>query len=277
MEEKLECSEELGDLIMQYDSTLALSVFLRANIPDKIVLCFAQAGSFQKIFLYAKKVGYSPNYALLLRSVVQKDAEQGSNFALMLAKEKDALVDPNRIVDVFMEYALYQQSTAFLLEILKNNKPEEGHLQTRLLEINLAFAPQVANAILDNKMFTHYDKIRIGQICENVGLLHRALEHFSDLYDIKRVIVQTHLLNHDWLVDFMKGLSCQDCYDCLVTLMTSNVKQNLHLCVRIASKYHEQLTVQKMIEMFESFKCYEGLYYFLGSIVNSSTDEDVHF
>ena len=33
---QLECSEELGDLIKAHDSTLALSVYLRANIPQKV-------------------------------------------------------------------------------------------------------------------------------------------------------------------------------------------------------------------------------------------------
>jgi clathrin heavy chain len=65
---------------------------------------------------------------------------------------------------------MIQQATSFLLEALKDNKPEQGHLQvrenvdasekatcfcaadydcqTRLLEMNLLNAPQVADAIL---------------------------------------------------------------------------------------------------------------------------------
>ena len=39
-EDKLECSEELGDLVKQGDSTLALSVYLRANIPAKVIIFF---------------------------------------------------------------------------------------------------------------------------------------------------------------------------------------------------------------------------------------------
>lgn len=35
-ENKLECSEELGDLVKQHDLTLALSVYLRADIPEKV-------------------------------------------------------------------------------------------------------------------------------------------------------------------------------------------------------------------------------------------------
>lgn len=48
-----------------------------------------------------------------------------------------------QIVDVFMEQNLIQQCTAFLLDALKNNRPSEGALQTRLLEMNLMHAPQV--------------------------------------------------------------------------------------------------------------------------------------
>lgn len=33
---QLECSEELGDLAKQFDSTLALSVYLRASVPNKV-------------------------------------------------------------------------------------------------------------------------------------------------------------------------------------------------------------------------------------------------
>lgn len=54
---------------------------------------------------------------------------------------------------------------------------------------------QVADAILGNQMFTHYDRAHIAQLCEKAGLLQRALEHFTDLYDIKRAVVHTHLLN----------------------------------------------------------------------------------
>jgi clathrin heavy chain len=37
-EDKLECSEELGDAIRPHDLNLALSVYLRANIPHKVYI-----------------------------------------------------------------------------------------------------------------------------------------------------------------------------------------------------------------------------------------------
>lgn len=77
-EEKLECSEELGDLVKQVDPTLALSVYLRANVPAKVIQSFAETGQFQKIVLYAKKVSYTPDYVFLLRQVMRTNPEQVS-------------------------------------------------------------------------------------------------------------------------------------------------------------------------------------------------------
>ncbi|MEE6504316.1 hypothetical protein FKM82_005142 [Ascaphus truei] len=80
-----------------------------------------------------------------------------------------------------------------------------------------------------------------------------------------------------WLVNFFGSLSVEDSVECLRAMLSANIRQNLQLCVQVASKYHEQLGTQNLVELFESFKSYEGLFYFLGSIVNFSQDPDVHF
>ena len=195
---------------------------------------------------------------------------------------------------------MVQQCTSFLLDALKNNRPGEGHLQTRLLEMNLMTAPQVgsivhththththtwtpahthshvptpahththvpththsqvADAIMGNQMFTHYDKAHVAQLCEQAGLLQRALEHYTDIYDIKRAVVHTHMLNPDWLVNYFGSLSVDDSLECLRAMLQANIRQNLQVCVKIASKYHEQLTTTSLVELFESFKSFEG-------------------
>ncbi|KJE97309.1 clathrin heavy chain 1 [Capsaspora owczarzaki ATCC 30864] len=276
-EDKLDCSEELGDLVKQFDATLALSVYLRASVPAKVIQCFAETGQFQKIVLYAKKVNYTADYGYLLRGLMRMNPEQGSQFAAMLVADDQPLCDVGSIVDVFMEFNLVQQCTSFLLDALKNNRPEEGPLQTRLLEMNLMAAPQVADAILGNQMFTHYDRPHVAQLCEKAGLYQRALEHYTDIFDIKRAIVHTHLLNPEWLVNYFGTLSVADSVECLKAMLQANIRQNLQVVVQIATKYHEQLTTTALIDMFESFKSFEGLFYFLGSIVNFSQEPDVHF
>ncbi len=135
--------------------------------------------------------------------------------------------------------------------------------------------PQVADAILGNKIFSHYDRAHIASLCEQAGLFQRALEHYTDLFDIKRAIIHTHLLNPDWLIGYFGSLVVEDSLECLREMLKANIRQNLQICVQVASKYHEQLTTASLIDLFESFKSYEGLFYFLGSIVNFSQDPEV--
>lgn len=45
-----------------------------------------------------------------------------------------------------------------------------------MLEINLVTYPNVADAMLANGMFSHYDRPRIAQLCEKAGLYMRALQ-----------------------------------------------------------------------------------------------------
>jgi clathrin heavy chain len=277
-ENKLECSEELGDIVRPHDMALALSIYLRANIPAKVVAGFAETGQFDRILPYAQESGYQPDYAGLLQHIVRVNPEKGADFATALANsEGGPLVDIERVVDVFQSQNMVQQATSFLLDALKNNLPEQGHLQTRLLEMNLVNAPQVADAILGNEMFSYYDKPRVAQLCENAQLYQRALENSDDPAAIKRNIVRTDKLNGEWLVSYFGNLSLEQSLDCLNEMLKVNIRQNLQAVVQIATKYSDLLGPTRLIELFEKYRTAEGLYYYLGSIVNLSEDLDVNF
>jgi clathrin heavy chain len=80
--------------------TLALSVYLRAttNVPNKIVACFAETGQTDKIVLYSKKVGYTPDFAGLLQHIMRTNPEKGAEFATQLANDENgALIDIERV------------------------------------------------------------------------------------------------------------------------------------------------------------------------------------
>jgi len=124
--------------------------------------------------LRTKKVGYSPDYVALLQHVMRVNPEKGAEFASQLVNdEAGPMVDVERVVDIFMSQNMIQPATSFLLDALKDNKPEQGPLQTRVLEMNLMHAPQVVDAIFGNEMFTHYDPPRIANLCEKAGLIQR--------------------------------------------------------------------------------------------------------
>ncbi|KZV79048.1 clathrin-domain-containing protein [Exidia glandulosa HHB12029] len=100
--------------------------------------------------------------------------------------------------------------------------------------MNLVHASQVADDILRNNMFLHYDKAR-------------ALQHHEDVADIERVVVHTNALSPERLVEYFS----YELPDILGTI--------------------------KIVEMYESFKSFQGLYYYLCSVVNFSQDPEVHF
>ena len=104
---QLECSEELGDLVKSADPTLALSVYLRANVPQKVIQCFAETGQFQKIVLYAKKVGYTPDYIFLLRNMMRLNPDQGLQFSQMLVQDEEPLADINQVFKFYYRAVLW--------------------------------------------------------------------------------------------------------------------------------------------------------------------------
>ncbi len=278
-EDKLECTQEFGDLVAQADSQIALSVYLRANCQEKVVQCFAQVGEFQKIVDYCSKTGYHCDYTIMLQNMVNQNPQGALEFAKSLVSAENCpFIDPNVVTDLFMATNRVQETTAFLLEALKNNRKEEGFLQTKLLEINLlGGSPQVADAILANEMFTHFDKIHVAKMCESKGLYQRALESYTDTADIKRLMAFAPSMNPEFIVAYFGNLSRDVSIDVMKEMLGKNVRQNLQIVVQIATKYNDQIGAEPIIALFESFKLYEGLFYYLGSIVNFSQEPVVHF
>lgn len=109
--------------------------------------------------------------------LIEPDKVSPTFFFFKKKEERKALYDINgdiQVVDVFMSQNMIQQATSFLLDYLRDNNPEHAYLQTRVLEMNLIHAPQVADAILSAGMLTHYDRVTIGSLCEKAGLYQRV-------------------------------------------------------------------------------------------------------
>eukprot|EP00286_Rhodomonas_abbreviata_P018853 CAMPEP_0181303774 /NCGR_PEP_ID=MMETSP1101-20121128/8752_1 /TAXON_ID=46948 /ORGANISM="Rhodomonas abbreviata, Strain Caron Lab Isolate" /LENGTH=1715 /DNA_ID=CAMNT_0023409399 /DNA_START=168 /DNA_END=5311 /DNA_ORIENTATION=+ len=277
-EGKLECSEDLGDLVKQVDGTLALKMYNKANCPAKVIACFVETQQYDKILTYAQRVGYNPEWTSILQNMVVLNPEGAVQLAQMLVNQDGgSKVDVAAVADLFLQRNMLQQTTAFLLAALKDNKPEEAALQTKLLEINLRNnAAQVAEAIMANGQLTHYDRPQIGGLCERAGLFQRALEHYTELKDLKRVIVHASQMQPDFLLEWFGSLDTAWAVE-LLKEMLKDMRQNLQICVQIATKYSEFLQPATLIAMFEEYKSMEGLYYYLGAIVNFSQDETVHY
>ena len=90
-DDKLDYSEDLGDLLRNTDLRLACSVFCRAQIPTKTIGCFLQLGEYAKIIAYAKNVRFTPDYPVLLQQLHRYKPEEARAFAAMLLHNEDGM------------------------------------------------------------------------------------------------------------------------------------------------------------------------------------------
>jgi clathrin heavy chain len=118
------------------------------------------------------------------------------------------------------------------------------------------------------------DIIKLIRACFN-----QALELYEDIADIKRVIVHANSLNPEvslfpshlrdstdefntqWLINYFGRLTAEQTLACLEEMLRVNIRQNLQTVVQIATKYSDILGPVKLIELFESFKTFEGEFF----------------
>lgn len=105
----------------------------------------------------------------------------------------------------------------------------------------------------------------------------RALEHYTDMNDIKRVISQGgNKISVDWLIQFCNGLKAEVCLEVLDDMLRGS-RSNMRVVVQVAIRCYEKVGVDKLISLFENSGSMEGLYYFLGSLLAFTGDQDVHY
>ena len=59
-------------------------------------------------------------------------------------------------------------------------------------------------------------------------------------------------------------------------MLSRDMRQNLASVVAIAKKFSDFIGAENLINLFQDFKSFEGLYHFLGHIVNCSQLPSVH-
>lgn len=276
-EDKLDYSDEFGDALKPIDPKLALNIYLKAESKEKAVILLAEFGQFEKLVQWCTEIKYTPDWIKIINNLCNVNSKNAVNLSKLLLNLKPAPVDRNNVVDIFIGRNLLPETTELLLDILRDDKPDDGALQTKLLELNLPKAPQIAEEIFKNKLFSHYNKQKVAEWCEKAGLFHRALEHYSDLTNRKRVLRNAHTIPPDFLISWFGTIESKDFVECIKEMLSSNPKQNLNVVVQVSIRYAEKVPPSVIIPLFESIKSYEGLYMFLNPILPLINDKEVHF
>ena len=273
---KLTITDELAEMIKQVDPKLGLSCYMISDNPDQVVQGLVETQQFDKIQAFLAKSGKKVDFLTVLRNVAPRNAEAALGLAKWLYAQGPNMISTEAVAGIFIDNNRVQEATAFLLEALKGNRPEEGHLQTKLLEINLRAAPNVAEAIFQMQQFTHYDRERIGRMCEQAGLYGRALEHLNNTDDIKRAILNVHAIPRDQMIAVFKRLDPEEALQSLDDLMRSN-RQNVQRVAEVAIGNFERLDSHKVIQLLETYQAWDGLFYYLGHILPQTEDEECYF
>lgn len=74
-------------------------------------------------------------------------------------------------------------------------------------------------------------------------------------------------LNPEYLLTFFGSISKEGSLEILKDLLARNLRANLNLVVQVATKYSEPLGPENLIKLFEDFKSFEGLFYYLGTFL----------
>lgn len=93
----------------------------------------AAKGDFTELMTYSTGQGYKPDYMYLLQRMMMDNPEAAVNLAKMVARQPGPPIELNVMADLFLQRNAVREATAFLLDVLQDNKPENDKLQTKVL------------------------------------------------------------------------------------------------------------------------------------------------
>lgn len=282
-EGKLECSEELGELLHKVDPMLALKNSQIINKPDKIIQGFVETGQFTEIVAYVRKNNIQIDCIPILSKVLESgNKEKAVEFGKLLCNRESGtpLANLNQVFDTFIKYNCVQEATTVMIEALAGNRSEDSQLQTMLFEVTLSYAPKIAEGIFQLNMFTYYDKQKIAKLCEQVDLLYIALTNYTDITDIRRVIVNTQKLKKEQILDFLGKIEPQNALVCMFDILkaaTPTNPLNMQIVVEAAVKHKDKIPLNELVKLFSLSKNDRGQYFFLGQVLSTTEDPEIYF
>lgn len=271
---KLDSCVELGDLVARFDKVLALKIYQESKSHQKVIQILNEQGRLQEASDYAGQVGFEIDYTEQLRNMIDINPEGALQFAKKIY-ERNKNLNVHQIADLFLQRNRIQEFTSLLFDCMRENRPEDANYQTKVLEVNIMIAPQIVESILQMKIWKLYNKPKIAALCEQKGLYQRALENYTDVKDIKRVLLNSHALSPDFISDYLGKMEPDQCLACMQEMLRFN-RQNLQIVVNVAVQNLKNLGAGNIVKMLESVGSFDGIFFFLGTVINSTTDKEVH-
>ena len=175
-------------------------------------------------------------------------------------------------VEIFRQTQHINELTSFCMECLPDS-PEASTWQTLVLETNLKINPTLVETIFQNSKFSHFNKARLAPLCEQKALYHRALENYTDLKDIKRVLVNNSAhIQPEFMVSYMTNTLPSEHVPAVLTDLLKFNRGNMQFVVGLAKKLTNKVEPLKLVEVFEAMGLYEGMFMLLQPILENIGD-----
>jgi clathrin heavy chain len=268
-QDKICVNEALGDLLVSVDKTMAELVYEICESPKAIML------KMERGEVDSSLTNQSPEVLLQqIKNQLLVNPNAAVQFAINLTKM-------NRIhwgstVEIFRQAQHINELTAYCMECLPDSA-ECSTWQTLVLETNLKMNPTLAETIFQSNKFSHYNKSRLGMLCEQKGLYHRALENFTDLKDIKRVLVNNSShIQPEFMVSYMTNTLPSEHVPVVLTDLLKFNRGNMQFVVGLAKQLTTKVEPLKLVEIFENLGMYEGVFMLLKPILENIIDPATH-
>ncbi|WOL17681.1 hypothetical protein Cni_G26474 [Canna indica] len=148
----------------------------------------------EKIVEVMHGLGAGWSRLLLKRGVVAELASYSGGVGTVMAEVANGLYRCTVDNDLALKIYIKMRATPKVVAAFAERREFDKILiySKQVLEINLVTYPNVADAILANGTFSHYDRPRIAQLCEKAGLGYVQMESFFSLFIVPQCA------NWDW-------------------------------------------------------------------------------
>lgn len=269
-ESKLALTEEIGDMVVGSDSNLAERIYTLVGSPKVMQLKLRKGGKeLDSIIATAR-----PDDLLSqLKTMCISDPQGALGFAKSLARS--GKIAPQNIAELFLNNSMQNELTSFCLECLPDTV-ENGNWQTLVLELNLKKNPGVVETIFQTGKWSHYDKKKIAGFCEAANLPLRALENYTDLKDIKRILVNNALnIPPEYLKNFVSNTLPPEHIPAVLLDIVKN-SRNVKLAVEISQNVYRKVGVKELVDVFEQANSWEGIFLLLQPLLQHTKDQKVY-
>ncbi|KAJ3432730.1 clathrin heavy chain [Anaeramoeba flamelloides] len=253
---KLYLSPELGELLINIYPDLSLLVYIQLKDHSKVLDLGIQLKSFKKILEYLKDTNHHPNYSKIFDKLVGKSNRDLVQFMkLILASKSKLSLDINQIFDYLENKKLFRECTEIFLDHLKQDLTIEGDLQTRLITMNLKGVTQVGIAIIENGIFTKYDKETISNVCYEAGCYQEALKLTGELNKMKKILGYSEWINQEFLLEWFGSLTLED-FQKIFRVLLKEKEKNGKLILAILQKYSDIIKEEDAVSLLIESQSY---------------------